>query len=255
MLGAMIEYGPGAASQAIGAAMLAVSMLVVLFAPRQRHFIESLAFGLPFAAALPVSHDLFFGVALLSTVIFQRFFADNSLSGLPFRVRLASARSARIAAPASEIWARLVPGDSHPDDHWTGTLIDFDTDAEDPDSLNLRYRTADALFDEVTVTFLIRDHPKHCRYYIERSEGNLIEESVMDIRLTEIEPGLTLIRSELRHEPLPIRAAMTRWLDDCFGDEWDSFAATLGNSADWSLHRMTREPEPPDTPHDGEMIW
>ncbi|NDV00432.1 SRPBCC family protein [Pseudoroseicyclus tamaricis] len=241
MAGAILLFGPGLAAQLSALAMALCSALIVSFAPRFRHWVEALAFGVPTGALLPVDADVRIGVILLTTVIFQRFFSGRSLDGLPFRVSLSSARSVTVDAPPRVIWTRLIPGESHPEDHWTGTLIDFDHDPEDPETLHLRYRNPAGLFDEVTVTFLERAHPRHCRFYIERSEGDYFEEAVMDLRFIELEEGQTLIESHLCHEPLPLRAALARWLDDAFGDEWDSFAASVSRRTDWSLHRLAQE--------------
>ncbi|MGZ9810389.1 hypothetical protein ACXN5S_07975 [Pseudoroseicyclus sp. H15] len=257
MVGAILLFGPGLTAQAVALTMLICSALVVTFTPRLRQWVEAVGLGFPIGALLPVDSDVRIGVILLVSVIFQRFFSDRSLDGLPFNVSLSSSRSARFNEPAREIWTRLIPGESHPEDHWTGTLIDFDRDSEDADTLHLRYRNPSGLFDEVTVTFLERRYPHHCRYYIQRSEGNLFEESVMDIRFTELGKGQTLIESQLRHEPLPVRTALTRWLDDAFGDEWDSFSASVARRTDWSLHRHQQEHgEPkPETKADAKVIW
>ncbi|WP_373356512.1 hypothetical protein [Pseudoroseicyclus sp. CXY001] len=257
VIGAILLFGGGVETQLTGLAMALGSAAIVTFAPRLRHWVEALGLGVPLGALLPVDDAVLPGAILLVTVLFQRFFSDRSLNGLPFRVSLTSRRSVCFDAPANEIWTRLIPGESHPEDHWTGTLMDFDRDAEDADTLHLRYRNAAGLFDEVTVTFLDCTWPSHCRYYIERSEGHFFEESVMDIRFTELESGQTRIDSELRHEPLPLRAALARWFDDSFGDEWDSFAASIAHRSDWSLHRLAQDGAVPrdDPKHEAKVIW
>jgi hypothetical protein len=244
VLGAMLcgalAFGIGVAPLICGGLGLAVACTLIMLAPNRRSWIEALGIGLVLAALmnLPASS---FPLAIVASAALAHLAIHGRWSDrTTLRLGLISHRVARVTATPAHVWAALIPGEGHPDDHWSGTLLDFDHDPDDPFTTYLRYRAPDGLHEEMTITFLDHDGPRHCRYVIERFDEGFAEAGIMEITITEPEPGKCQIDSNLAFDALPARIALGRWLDDTFGDEWDSFAATVSARHDWSIHGLRR---------------
>lgn len=223
------------------AAMLvagAASLSVVLLVPALRRAVESAALGLLATCLLPVP-----GLLILPFWVLMSGMAYYALYGRwadrgTLRLGLQSHRRALCPLPPPQVWAALIPGESHPDDHWSGRLVDFDHDPDDDQTVYLRFDAGDALPEEQTLTFLHRDAPRACSYLLERDvEGNF-EEIRMSFALTMTPDGRTLIATTMSNDALPPRIAFACWFDDTFGDELDSFAATLSARRVWSLRGL-----------------
>ena len=65
-------------------------------------------------------------------------------------------------------------------------------------------------------------------------------DGMMLIDITEPVLHECRITSRLSFDALPLWVALGRWLDDTFGDEWDSFAAMVSARRDWSIHGLQR---------------
>lgn len=244
VLGAMLcgalALGVGLGSLICGIIALSAACILIMLAPNRRTWIEALGIGLVFAALMNLPASSFplatVACAALAHLAIHGRWSDRTA----VRLGLISRRTARVGATPAHVWAALIPGEGHPDDHWSGTLLDFDHDPDDPFTTYLRYRARDGLHEDVTITFLEHDGPSHCRYVIERFEEGFAEAGIMAITITEPEPNLCQIDSRLTFEALPARVALGRWLDDTFGDEWDSFAAKVSARHDWSIHGLGR---------------
>lgn len=240
MLAGAVTSGGGREPLLFALAGLALASLILLLAPNRRRWIEALGIGLLPASLLnlpPVGFILAtVAMASLAHLVVHSRWSDRT--GL--RLGLISHRVSRVAASPAQVWTALIPGEGHPDDHWSGTLTDYDHDPDDPLTTYLRFRTPDGLHEEVTVTFLTHIPQQSCRYIIERAGEGLAEAGTMIIDIAAIGPRHSQITSRLQFDALPPRVAFGRWLDDTFGDEWDSFAATVSARRDWSIHGLQR---------------
>ena len=244
VLGAMLcgalGLGVGLAPLICGMLGFGVACMLIMLAPNRRTWIEALGIGLVMAALLNLPASGFplavVACAALAHLAIHGRWSDRTA----LRLGMVSHKTARVTANPAQVWAALIPGEGHPDDHWSGTLMDFDHDPDDPFTTYLRYRAPGGLHEDVTVTFLDHDGPSFCRYVIERCEEGFADAGIMTITITVPEPGQCQIDSHLTFDALPARLALGRWLDDTFGDEWDSFAATVSARHDWSIHGLRR---------------
>lgn len=224
-----------------GAAGVVLASIIVLLVPHRRQWVEALAIGLVPAALMgpPVT---VMPIAIAAWAVLAHYFIHGRWSDrLPLKLRMHSHRQASADGTLARLWAVLIPGEGHPDDHWTGTLIDYDGDPDDPMTVYLRFRTSDGLHEEMTMTILDQDAPHYCRYHIERAEDGLSDDAVTEIRLSTDVDGQCRIDSSLTQDELTPRLALAHWLDDSFGDEWDSFAATISARRDWSMTGLRRQ--------------
>lgn len=220
---------------------LAIAAAVVVARPRARTWVDCAGLALAVTALLPVPT-----VALPFLVPVMAYLADLVLYGrwwdrTPVRLGLVSRQTAILHGTLNTIWGRLVPGASHPDDHWSGTLIDFDADPDDALTLYLRHADPDGPPEEMTLTFLERTPPTHCRYLLERQTEGLPDEAEIHLALSPVGRGCTEVSSTLRQAALSPRTALARWLDDAMGDEWDSLTALFERRRDWSITGLGRD--------------
>lgn len=245
MLGAALLPAAAVPPLLAGGVAVAAASAVILLAPDLRRWCEcaglaavpaALALsltGLPWLLALPAAAAL--------AVLVRLGLYGPILSRLPLRFAVLSTRQHQVMMPAAEVWTRLVPGAGHPDDHWSGTLVDFDVDPDDPDTLYLRHRRPGGLLVDQSVTFLERTDGLACRYYQETDDpATGHEDAVVSFQLVEVGLDACNIQSEMSQQDLPLGLALSRWLDDLLGDELDSFAALVESRRDWSISRLPR---------------
>ncbi len=241
MLGTSLALGPGVWS--LGAAALAglgtTGLIVGL--PQHRRLAESMGLGLVAAAILPLPLVLLPIFWIACSGLWYALLYSDWADRTPLRLALNSQRTSEVDRPTPQVWSALVPGEAHPDDHWTGTLLDFDRDPDDADTLYLRFRDPSGLHDEVTLTFLHCARPHACRYLLEREANDGGDDLMMTFTLTSIGPAACRIESRMVQDALPIRLAIGRWFDDSFGDELDSFAALISARRDWSVRGFKAE--------------
>ncbi len=227
-----LGFDPGIATAGFAALILVIAMLRLL--PGSRKMTEAAAVGLLIASSLPLSPLLILVLATGFAGLAYLGFYGTWLDRAGVLLRLTSQRKSWIAQPRTAVWSTLVPGAAHPDDHWSGTLIDYDHDPDDDDTLYLRFRNTEHRMDEVTMTFLDRDPGFSCRYLLERSDPTGAEDMIVSITLTDEENGC-LILSEITHDTLSPGVALARWFDDSFGDELRGFAIPLAVRHYWGL--------------------
>lgn len=235
MLAAGLLFGPGLRSLGAGLAGAAFSAALIVLLPQHRRLSESAGLGLVAAALLPVLPVLLPVFWIAGTGLVYALLYSDWADRTPLRLSLDSTRTSQVGLPCARTWAALIPGEAHPDDHWTGTLIDFDRDPDDADTLYLRFRGTGGLHDEVTLTFLERVRPYRCRYHLEHDDSRGADDRMMTLSLSPTSPTTCRIESRMVQEAMPIRLAIGRWFDDAYGDELDSFAALVNMRRDWSL--------------------
>ena len=242
--GAMITtaalMGPGVMSALIGAGAAIFSGLIVVYFPWNRLWLESAALGCSVAAMLPLPVGAFPLTAALGTIAAFMLLYGGWSDRLPVRFAVTSKRQSRVAKAISQTWKTLVPGESHPDDYWSGKLIDFDHDPDDADTVYLRFETQDH-WEEMTLTFLEKAVNKRARYLLERAAPEGMDDLMFTMDLEEKLRGKTIVDSRLEQDNLPLRIAMTKWFDDTFGDELDDIAATLSADREWKLTTPKRQ--------------
>lgn len=206
---------------------LAAAAVAVMLLPAHRRWIEATGLGLVLAALPPLAPDLRLPLALATIVLVHGLLYGPIPDRIGLCLGLDRRRRSRVSRGVVEVWNALIPGECHPEDHWTGTLADFDHDPDDPETVYLRYRTPEGGTDEATLTFIAREPYRHCRYLLERTEGGRQEEAVVTFDFVALTPGTCRIESRLQQNALPLGTALSRWFDDAFADELASFTATL----------------------------
>lgn len=239
-IAALLQFGPGPAPFPAALAALGLAAGIVLWAPRLRHALDAGAIGLPLALILPVPEASLIGVILLTSLAVRVVLHGAWSDRMPLRLALDSRTRAVIGLPPADVWSRIVPGAGHPDDFWTGRLVDFDTDPDDPLTLYLRLLRLDGLCDEATVTFLQRDPPRGCRYVIETLRDAQPAEATVTLNLAAQAPGTCRIDQHILQGDLAPRIALGLWLDDDLGDDWGDLAQLASRRRHWRLHHRSR---------------
>ncbi|QQA41178.1 hypothetical protein [Pelagovum pacificum] len=220
------------------AAILFGSALLLLF-PGRRQLLEVAGLGAVLTALMPVEPALLPGLFLFWGAV-AHVLLYGKWSDLPFlRLKLETRAHSQVSEPMPLVWRWLVPGAGHPDDHWSGALMDFDSDDDDHETLYLRFRTPDGLFEEATLTFIEQDRPHHCRYMLERTTRFGLEETEVTHHLTEVN-GKTDVETRTVQADLPPRIAIARWFDDVRGERPDDGASVLEDRSSWSATGLGR---------------
>ena len=218
-----------------------LAVLVLTFASRLRRGIEVGAIALTLAALFPVVTELWLSLAVLIGGALLHLLHGGGAERLPLRLRLTSHREARADLPIAHVWRRLVPGQGHPDDYWTGTLVDFDCDPDDEMTLYLRHRAPNGLFREATVSFLDQMRERFARWMIEDETAPTGEHCEIEVRLTPEGDFCTRISSELTYRNLPLGRALDLMLDGCSRDSWRGLARTMTRRPSVQLDTGDRE--------------
>ena len=240
MLATSMTIGAGPMSLAAGGIAAALCIHIILMFPNQRRLCESFALGLWFATLLPHPIESLPMLSVASAALFWTFLYGSWTERAGWRLAQSSHRKVKIDLPAKEVWNLLIPGESHPDDYWSGKLVDFDHDSEEQDTVYLRFDTNGAMPEEMTLTFLERDPGRFCRYYLERDGISGFEDMTVSVSLTEPLPGSCLIETSMEQHGITVGNALLRWFDDTFGDELGAFAQTVGHRRKWALEGKDR---------------
>lgn len=235
MLAHALLFGPGPGAIGTGVLMAVIGLFIIALAPSYRGMAECLSLGLVIAALLPLPAQIFPGTAIVCILAAHAALHGSWTDRLPLRLGLVSTRKSLVNLPAVQVWNAVIPGESHPEDHWTGRLVDFDKDADDAETIYLRFARPDDTPEEMTLTFLERVPHKRARYLLERVDPTGADDVMMTICLNEPELGRCEVDTRLEQEAMPIRLAFEHWFDDCFGDELHNFATQLQRNHRWTV--------------------
>lgn len=239
-LGTFLVSGAGSLPVLCGGLAGAGTAAGILTAPRVRRWCEAAGLGYVTMALLPLPLAVLPPVFVIGTLAAFHLLYGRWADRIGLRLGLDSHRRSQVNQPAATVWTALLPGEGHPDDHWSGQLLDFDHDKDDADTVYLRFHNGTDLYDDATLTYLERVPGKSCRYLLESSEPHGQDDRTMTLCLVDIGPDTTQINSRMQQDDLPPRLAIARRFDDAFGDELDSFAATLSARRDWSIKGLGR---------------
>ena len=219
----------GTAVEAIYVALFAAGFAasILTFAPGLRRGVEIGAVALTFAALFPVVTELWLALSVLIGGALTHLLHGGAAERLPLRLRITSQREARAQLPVAHVWRRLVPGQSHPDDYWTGTLVDFDRDPDDPMTVYMRFRNNGGLYREATASFLDLHQERSARWLIDDERAPPGEHCELHVRVSPEGEFQTRISSELTYRNLALGRALDLMLDGCSRDSWRGLAGTL----------------------------
>ena len=223
------------AAATVALATVFASVAIIQTASSQRRWIECGGLGAVIAVLLPdalMAPALFFAPVLVCFVLYGPVLDRTTL-----RFTLISTRKMIAPQPIPEAWSAVVPGEGHPSAHWSGKLIDFGRDDDDDDTIYLRFRADDVIYDEMIVTILDADYPSRAKYAQEASGEAEGQDMTVQLDLTGLEGDRTEIRSETLIEDLPLRQALSLWFDDAYGDEFDGYAETIRSRRRWRIQR------------------
>lgn len=237
MLACSLLFGAGihAVVAATGAFLIAV--IIVIFRPAQRHLVECIGVAMLVASALPLPQLVFPAVASAIAIGLERLIYGPFGRLLPVRLGLSARCTLLMDGTRQEAWAALVPGASHPEDFWSGRLLDFDSDPIDPETLYLKFLARDRRVKQMTLSFLEREPPSHARFLLESADPHGDDDAEMLIRITKPDDGVCLIESRLSSLGMPVGAALARWFDNDFGDELVGYVKSRRPGKSWSLLR------------------
>jgi hypothetical protein len=211
--------------------VMAVSIIVVHFAKDLRQSVECGAVGFYAAAMMPpiLMIPMFVAISVLTYGIFYTSFLDR----LPGRIGLRSRKRFHAPFDRRTTWAKVVPGQGHSAAHWTGTMISAVKDADDDNTLYLKYEGAANQIEYTTLTYLTLNPFFTASYLIERDTHVAGEEIVLSYTFAKAGNEKTTILSDMQVSGLPIRLALLRFFDDVLGDELDSFATMSDCQRSW----------------------
>lgn len=237
--GAMLSYaslmGPGIGAVVSGVGAGIFAGVVIVFLPWLRTWMETAALGFTLASLMPIRLDAYPLLAVSLSALFALLIYSRWSNRLPLRFSLTSRREALIDQPANKIWSALVPGASHPDDYWSGNLIDFDHDPDDPDTLYLRFETGDRLPEEMSLTFIEHTPFSNTRYLLEKPAEDGHDDVTVTLELVKAGPGKTSVSSMIEQDGLPLRIALKHWFDDTFAEELSDFASASQTRRQWQV--------------------
>jgi len=235
MLATSMAIGAGPMSLAAGGIAAALCIHIILMFPNQRRLCETSALGLWFATLLPHPVESLPMLTAASAALFWTFLYGSWTERAGWSLAQSSHSKMKVDLPAQAVWKALIPGESHPDDYWSGKLVDFDHDSEEQDTVYLRFDTKGAMPEEMTMTFLERDPGRSCRYYLERDGRSGFEDMTVSVSLTEPVPGTCHIETTMEQHGISVGNALLRWFDDTYGDELGAFAHTIGRRRKWAI--------------------
>ena len=194
----------------------AAAIALVQKRPDQRHWIEIAGLGLFVAALLPLPFGIGVGVVLAAGLGWV-------LHRAPFTLRRTQRQTRAIPSQLApdEIWRKLMPGAGLPEEFWTGRVIDYDADPEDPETLYLVLEAADGGGgetgtsggeDEATATILEAQAPSLGRYHLETGLGADRREGIVEFVIDSFGP-MSQVSIRFTEEAVPLGQALSEWVD------------------------------------------
>jgi len=235
MLAASLIFGGGPQSLLAGAIAAALCVHIILLFPNQRRLCETTALGFWFAALLDLPIESLPVSTAAGAALFWTFLYGTWTERAGWHLASTSSSKAHIDLPADQVWSALIPGESHPDDYWSGTLVDFDHDSEDADTVYLRFDSKRAMPEEMTLTFLEREPNKFCRYYLERDGLCGFEDMTVTVSMREPDEGSCDVETTIEQLGISVGNALLYWFDNSYGDELGAFAARVQRHRAWSI--------------------
>lgn len=173
ILAAALEVGPG--PEALGWGMLAALAMLALSPLLARLGLrpESLSTGAVLGALVPLPLHLLPGATLVGALLVQALLHGRGSGRLGPRFDLIRRQTLISPLSADRLWRGLVPGASHPDDHFSGRMIDFDRDRDDLDTIYLRMDAGEHRHIDMTATILEQEALRRCRYVIEQNSAEM----------------------------------------------------------------------------------
>ncbi len=188
---------------------LAVAVIVVLRRPDERHWIEIAGLGLFVAAILPLPIGIGLGTAVAGGVGWM-------LHRAPFTLRrkVRQTRGIQSELTPDELWAKLMPGASAPEEFWTGRVSDCHADPEDPETLYLTLgpEGTETGENEATATILEAKAPELGRYHLETGLGAERREGIVEFVIDAFGPT-SQVTIRFTEEAVPLGRALTEWID------------------------------------------
>lgn len=163
--------------------------------------------GAVVGALAPLPAEYLIPSMALGTIVAHGLLFGGWSERLGLRFDLKRRRSLTSPLSADRLWRGLVPGASHPDDHFSGRLIDFDRDRDDLDTLYLRMDAGDHRHHDMTVTILAQSHHRHCRYMIEAEGGDML----VDLVLAPAPGGRHKVDCQIVRHGLGLAEALDGW--------------------------------------------
>ncbi len=197
----------------------AIGLAWIVAFPKYRGFLELIAISCcagsfigTLVGQIPQSGIMF--SAGLSAVAIALFNSPLILK-LSRGARLETRAKRYVLATKSQIWAALIPGESHPDDYFNGNLRDFKRSDEDRDALFVTYGTDKTSTKEQALNFIVKSPAKYCRYYFEDDYvSGHFSDGVRDIKITEMENNACFVTITEVRDGLDPSTILRRWFDN-----------------------------------------
>lgn len=227
-----------------------IAAVFILMIPKYRGFLEFIAmssFAGSFIGAIfgsiPLSGIL---MSIVLSVLSITAFHTPWITRLFRKTTLTSHKKRYIAATKDQIWNALIPGESHPDDYFSGTLSDFKRDNDDPDNLTVYFDGETGQGKQQTLTFLVKSKGKYCRYYFEDDyDAGQFSDGIRDIKITELENKACFVSIQEVRDGLDPTTAIRRWFDNYVSRDMKRLVARLetefGDNTDVMNHGMIVE--------------
>lgn len=212
-----------------------VTVIIIMIAPARRRWIESGAIGLFVTSWVPP--ELMAPIFVAVTGAIYAVLYGRALDRTGLRFDASGTLVSEIAAPLEGVWAAIIPGEAEPSHYWSGDLVDYSRDPDDPNLIYMRMRRDDGLYEDATAEFIERDAPALAYYAEERGESDDGDMWLIRHRLSAEGANKTRIESRLLAEDQPFRVALGHWFDDPFRNHFAGFARVVSVNQSWSIAR------------------
>ena len=228
-------------SLAAGSTALAGTMatvIIIMAAPNRRRWVEAGAIGLFLSVWFPAA--LIAPVFLFASALTYGLLYSPLLDRRGPRFTATGTVVSEVAQAIDDTWAAIVPGEADPRVYWSGKLVDFSRDPDDPDLVYMRLRGEDGLLQDASAEFIDRVAPDLAYFAEEHGENEDGEMWLIRHRLRPLARTQTQIESHLVAEDQPLRIALGHWFDDPFRNHLAGFARVHSVSQTWRMIRPPR---------------